>query len=764
MAQDGTWRARIRPVLARHRMLLLFLALVAASYAVRSLVCQRELAEIAAAYRHLPALDGDGTAFVPHLIESAMMYGYAQEVALGRGLPYRDRRLGGMEEIPTWRQFTNGLEYFLGWGYRLRNLLLLRRTSDGAAEPYEDSPGFAAWSRVQVRLWAATVAGFVFLWLAALRCPLPLALFGGLLHAVAPAAIARYTGQDIVRGTFCLPLVTATFALAAWHLRTPRAWKLGLLAATAFLACATWDMCQIIFGLWAVHEILRLALGGGAPPKRRRLWLAMYAAVGLAGLLVPYHQEHRLLASPLVLVALPLVIVGQHLAGRAWRIRVPAMLLAALLCLGAWRLAAGGMAENYGHFGNLMAAKLRFGNVKPADPGLLDFDARVIWTPGMHSADRLLLQVFFPLAVLGALLLLALGGEFRQAPAGWRRAAPRVLGLALLVAAAVAAGAYLRHQVGWALAVAAALALAIPVLASTGRRAPLLGLPLFMTTVYFVAFFYIVRYSEFVALFLCVLLPLLAAQAWHGARWPGRAALAALLLLVLWGEGQRTWMNRRSYEGTYHEETAGLIRWLRAEGIADRAVMADFAVGPALKAYCGAKIFIQPQFELSQVRDAYRHLVHEIFLGSEKGLRELCESRGAELLVFDRGWGPQAPMHPYSARYMAAAKAIPETAPSVILSHPAARKRLRGFYEFTPPKELAFVSRKYLLFKVISSDDYRRAKRYVHDAKAARARGDLEHARILAKAAAHADPLSFEVRILHAEILGRPADIRPRGY
>ncbi len=764
MTKPDTWLGRIRLALSRHRVFLLFLGMVAASYAVRSLVCHRELAAIAATYRNLPALDGDASPFVPHLIESAMMYGYAQDVALGRGLPYRDRRLGGMEKIPTWRQFTNGLEYFLGWGYRLRNLLILRRTSDGAAEPYEDSPGFAAWARIQVRLWAATVAGFVFLWLVALRCPMPLALFGGLLHAVAPAAIARYTGQDIVRGTFCLPLVTASFALAAWHLRTPRAWKLGLLAATVFLAFATWDMCQIIFGLWAVHELLRLLLGGGAPPKRRRLWLAMYAAIVLAGLLVPYHQEHRLLASPLVLVALPLVVVGQHLAGRAWRVHVPAMLLAALLCLGAWRLAAGGMAENYGHFGNLMAAKLKFGNVKPADPVKLDFDARVIWTPGMHSADRMLLRLFFPMAIYGALVLLALGGDFRRAPPGWRRAAPRLLGVALLLATGLAANAYLRHQVDWALPLAVAPALAIPLLGATSRRLPQLGLPLFMTTAYFVAFFYIVRYYEFAALFLCVLLPLLAAQSWHSARWPGRIALIALLGFAFWVEAHRNWTIRRDYAGSYHEEAAGLVRWLRAEGIEDRPVMADFALGPALKAYCGAKIFIQPQFELPQVRDGYRQFVHEIFLGSEKGLREFCESRGAELLVFDRGWGPQAPMHPNSARYMAAAKVIPETAPSVILSHPAARRKLRGFYEFTPPKELAFVSRKYLLFKVISSDDFRRAKRYVRDAKAARGRGDLEHARILAKAAAHADPLSFEVRILHAEIFGRPADIRPRGY
>jgi hypothetical protein len=823
---------------------LLFLCVVAASYAVRSFICHRELATIAETYRNLPEKGSD--VFIPHLIESAMMFGYSQDVAVGRGLPYRDRRLGGMEQKSTWRQFTNGLEYFLGWGYRLKNLLLLRSSQGDPEQPYEDAPGFSAWAQVQVRLWASLVAGFIFLWLVALRCPLPLALFGGLLHAVAPAAIARYTGQDIVRGTFCLPLVTAAFALAAWHLRTPRAWKLAVLAVVTFIAFATWDMCQIIFGLWAVQEIVRLLLGGGAAPKRRRLWLVLYAAVVLAALLVPYHREHRLLASPLVLFALPLVIFGHHLTKRNWRVRLPAMLLAALLCAGVWRLAAGGMADNYGHFGNLMAAKLKFGNVKPVDPDKLNFDARVIWTPGMHSADRMLLRLFFPMAIYGVplLLLLSLATQFLRKSRPWHLPRPklqlllcfvffatlwmasRAVPLPQCIAAVwpfplpldswTALGLILQALWTWAcwalpllpllllglltqrpscsnslrcpllatlLLYVAAICLAIlfpkflfpaftlPLfsllpLDSLRRHLPLFGMPLFLTTIYFAAFFYIVRYHEFAALFLCVLLPLLAYHAWHAMRWlPARIVLAALLLFILEVEAQRTWTNRRGgYEGAYFEETAGLIRWLRGEGIEDRPVMADFSLGPALKAYCGAKIFLQPQFELPQVRNSYEQFVHEIFLGNEKSLRQFCESRGAELLVFDRGWGPQAPLHIYSARYMAAAKVIPETAPSIIFSHPEARKKLRGFYEFKPPEKLAFVSRKYLLFKVISSDDYRRSRQYVRDAEAARAEGDPEHARILAKAAVYADPLSFKARILYAELFGQAADIRPRGY
>jgi len=754
---------RLRNRLPHYRVAWLFLAVVGSAYLVRSFICHREMANIAATYRHLS--DGPNGPFVPYLVESAMMFGYTQDVALGRGLPHCDRRLGGMEQMPTGRQFTNGLEYFFGWGYRLRELLHLRLARPDPAQAYEDDPGFAPWLRRWVRLWASLVAGLVFLWLIALRCPQSLAVLGGLLHAVAPAAIARYTGQDLVRGSFCLPLLTACFVLAAWQFNAPRRWKLPLLGLLVFLALATWDMCQIVFGLWGLYELIRLLAGGRASGKRRAIWLALALGTLLAALLVPYHREHRLIASPLVLVILPLVLLGQHLAGRPWRARLAFLLPAALLCCGAWLATSGGMSENYGHFGKLLAAKLRFGNIKPPDPALLpDFESRVLWTPAMHSADRNLLRLYFPMAIYATLVLLALVGDFRLPRNHRRHRLPQWIGLVLMVVGYLAAWLFLRHDLRPALPGAIGAGLLICVLGATNRRLPLLGLPLFMSTIYFIAFFYIVRYHEFAALFLCILLPLLAAAAWHNCRTVGRVALTVLLLMALLVEARRSWDLRRSYQGTYFEESAGLIAWLRREGIADVPVLADFSIGPALKAYCGAKIFLQPQFELPQVRRDYERFVRELFLGTERTLREYCDEHGAELFVFDRGWAPHLPLHIYSARYMAGAKVVAPDAPSAIFSRTAAQRRLRGFYELKPPPDLAFVSNKYLLFKVISRDDYERAKTYVRDARAARAQGDLVRARTLAKAAAYADPASYQVRIIYAELFGEALEIRPRGY
>jgi len=192
--------------------ILLFIMVVLFSFGIRSYICRQELKLITATYQHLP--EPETGHFVPFTVESAMMYSYSQDVASGRGIAEYDRELTGMDKVKVNSQFTTGLEYFLGYGYRLKQLFLRSAKTDPTAQMYEDDPAFTAWVRWQIRLWTSLTAGFLFLWLLALRCPWPFALFGALLHALSPAAIARYTGQDLVRGEFCLPLITAVFLLA----------------------------------------------------------------------------------------------------------------------------------------------------------------------------------------------------------------------------------------------------------------------------------------------------------------------------------------------------------------------------------------------------------------------------------------------------------------------------------------------------------------------------------------------------------------------
>ena len=54
--------------------------------------------------------------------------------------------------------------------------------------------------------------------------------------------------------------------------------------------------------------------------------------------------------------------------------------------------------------GELLAAKLRFLNVKPEDPALLTFNQRILWVPALHSATWGLTFALFP-AILPAVAL-----------------------------------------------------------------------------------------------------------------------------------------------------------------------------------------------------------------------------------------------------------------------------------------------------------------------------------------------------------------------
>ena len=81
-----------------------------------------------------------------------------------------------------------------------------------------------------------------FLLLKILHCKSSLALFGGLLHAVAIGAIARSTGQDIIRGSFALPMLSAMLLLLYCCYLRGRTWHYILLGVVAFAAFSTWDL------------------------------------------------------------------------------------------------------------------------------------------------------------------------------------------------------------------------------------------------------------------------------------------------------------------------------------------------------------------------------------------------------------------------------------------------------------------------------------------------------------------------------------------
>ena len=144
---------------SRIRTLLLFLLVVLAAFAMRTHNYNREVRAIASVIRtpgvksqtffgqFLPVTHLN---FVPYSIECAMMFGYIQDIASGKGVPDSDPNLHGLEDIAPYRQMIMGLEYFVGYAYRLKNFFFKDPPPTAEQKRYQDNVYLAQWTE---RTW-----------------------------------------------------------------------------------------------------------------------------------------------------------------------------------------------------------------------------------------------------------------------------------------------------------------------------------------------------------------------------------------------------------------------------------------------------------------------------------------------------------------------------------------------------------------------------------------------------------------------------------
>lgn len=716
--------------------------------------------------------------FAPFTIESAMMFAYAQDVALGKGVPKSDPRLAGMEDLPPYAQMNMGLEWFLGWGWRLRSRLFRDPEPTANELCFQDVPAMAQWMSLQLRLWASLTTGFLFLWLLAMRCPRGLALLGALIHAVALAAVARSTGQDFVRGEFCIPLYTACLALvwsisARPRITRPRIWKYALLSIqyvllffASFLAFVTWDLCQMLFGVWVLCELLGYVLGFRINRARMIAWGVIACAILLNAAFVPFNVTYGLIRAPLVCVALPSLLVVCVVSllrlpdrlRRPWFRLLPALLLPILLYV-FWRVAINTpeYASSYEHFSRTMASKIRYMNMKPPDPDMLDYDSRIMWTPSMHSATWEIATSFFPSLYFGRKLNFTLFRFlFGDLPLTLTFFYLLLVGSTLFRAP--------RHTV------------------ARGLRIDLM--PILFTVGFTAGFIYIVRYHEFLILFLCASLPLLMrdwlrafradpakidpAEAYTVIYRKPRLLMSVRVFLLLccafllFWETWASFTGRRRYTGDVRfAETARLIAWFRSEkeSVKGKVVAANFTVGPMLMAYAGTGITMNPQFGLKRIRDATEEYIHALYAPDESELLSYCEKYHADYVLY--GVGSVQDMSPNSLRYIAGAKEIPPRSPANLMQYRP--DSLRWFVRIDPPPSLRGLSNAYRLFKVITPEKRRQAAKLAFEARDAQRRGDWTGSDRLVREALSLDPASDIARDVYCTLHRRYPEVGLHG-
>ena len=737
---------------SRVQTFLLFLLVVCAAFVMRTHNYNREVRAIASvigdpgakyqsfAEQFLPVTHLN---FVPYSIECAMMYGYIQDIASGKGVPSSDKNLHGLEDIAPYRQMIMGLEYFVGYGYRLKNLLFKDPSPTEAQKRYQDNVYLAQWTAFQLRLWIAFSSGFIFLLLKILHCKSSLALFGGLLHAVAIGAIARSTGQDIIRGSFALPMLSAMLLLLYCCYLRGRTWHYILLGVVAFAAFSTWDLSLGVFSALTIWEICRYLISGKISFRRKKAWIILSCAVVCSSLFIPFNQTYQTIMSPLCVILLPLMMLCCCLGNNAsFRKRLLILLACGAGLFLFWHFAVRTphYVSHYSHFSELTRAKLKFNNIKPRDPSKLSYDARMMWTPAMHSATWKILTTYFP--SIGSVI----PGRFIF----------KVLNNLLLYVPLALGGFYLLLLLG---------PFSVTASSVMKRNMPRNLFFYTFTVVFTVGFAYIVRYHEFLILFLCISLGLLLSDLGWAVRKAGSdparskgakrclkilktgAWIFCIMILLL--EICVSLFGRRNYSGEIAmKETAQLIAWFRAEKIPGKCVITDFSLGPMLKCYASCAIALQPQFGLERIRRPVEEFLKEMYHGTEESLAEFCTKLNADFLVYHKGYA--GPAHIYSDRYIANAAKLKPMSPANLMRF--RKDLLVWFYPVDPPEEFRSVSGIYTVYRLIRREDRLKAAQLCFKAQECYNRRQRRLARRLIRAAFLLDPASELIRMSYFRI------------
>ena len=383
---------------------------------------------------------------------------------------------------------------------------------------------------------------------------------------------------------------------------------LSLLSAL-MLACAVsaWDLIQYYIIFWGIVSYVRFVAGRYFRDTKACLawWLTLLALAG-AGALNPYLRAHAFAGSYAMLLAYGVALglgaerllqIGVAAPVRAWIPPASAaspprlhfrwtlvLALIALLPLIAGALLLQQYSETYGHFLELLWAKLRFLNHKPADPALLTFDQRILWTAPLNSATFLLTTILFPVTLCLSLL----------------------------------AGT-------------------IAFFHTRAHPDPEINQLLSYTVSSLLVFVFFMRFHVFLILGLAALLGWLGY--WVSVKRSFTRWLILVLLLAGVGVEAAHVLNNPARWGSvpvYVKEKQALCRWLRAN-TDGASVLANFGLSSFLLTYANSPIVLHPKFEAPGIRDRVRAYGEALFKSNEEGFRAWMEPCGAPYYVYALG-------------------------------------------------------------------------------------------------------------------------------
>ena len=501
----------------------------------------------------------------------------------------------------------------------------------------------------------------------------------GLFYAVSLASVLRTTGQEISRENFAFPFIVSTYIFAARLLAAREhkdQWLFAILTGLFIsLSLIAWDMSQFLLGVsiagFSIHVLIK---GRNLDLKVVILSTVTLTAILLTGIFHPYHRFHGLIFSPTVFW-----LAG--ILGAIWYFRTTAkdsilyrwifpvlIVFLPMVVLGALGM-RGVYGASYGHFAELLVAKIKFLNVKPVDPSLLSYYQRIMWVPSLHSATWGLTKWLFPatLWISGIVVI-----------ASWAVARKRLDSL-------------FNH---WVL--------------------------LFIASVATYVFF--VRFHVFVILSASVLAGWACGRLRQvGVGWQAPAVL--LMLLGIMAEGTHT-MRQKHMMGrpnVYYDELKELAVWLQDQ-VAPNPVLANMGVSAYIAAYGKCPIVIHPKFEDPSIRRRLFTYGDLLFGSDEKSFRDWMDDHGVAYYVYAKGeFSREQPE--LQMRYFVNRMDPPDDVPA---------RRFERDDETMRYFTRLWGNHKYVVWKAMTREEESRANQYAGEALFNLEYGNLDMAEVMA--------------------------------
>lgn len=573
--------------------------------------------------------------------ESAFQYRHAKLIGEGKKIPSIDVDAQFPEGVATTRELTQFMERTTGLVYRLVNYV--------HPLPFRE---FVIYFFSLI----SSLSIFVFYYAALQISESPLyATLMTVVYAFNPASWSRFVANYVYEG-FALPWLFLGFAvlLAISNGKTKSQMKVigySMLAGVSIcIGLMSWHFARfylIVLVAAAVANYFIVFNDDRAATVVTKAAGIIAVCCFLTGVLSPMLRQNGFITSLPMLMLYALALTQSARARyELSRIQCVAIFSAAII-ISAFAINHARLSDSsaYGHVYSIFMYKLVNYLQKPADPGLLPMDARLLWVNPFNSpALAHVVYLFFPLAIAPAAVWTIKRLSLHQGVVAHSDAPADSRGI-----------------------VTALLALAFLALYILVER--LLGLPIFFLALY--SLHAMVKHIRSRIVILSLLL-------FMGFCETAKAFLADSRYNLLYAFTQKLPLPNPIPFGEFSHKKS-LLEWVSLRTRPDDHFLSGIGISPQVLTYTRRPIILQPKFESSGMRAKYAEFLRALY-GDEDVFFDFCRKYGADYFIYESSF--VIDFTDDGARYMANALTLyPSTAAFKFHFTPESLKRFRLVYQ-----------------------------------------------------------------------------------